>query len=136
MNEPHKKYTGESRFPLIMQNVHRYFFYGGDRRSALILAYDAMLALIEKPDGLGTWILIVNAVLIDAVFPVVPLLPSHHGRSPEPLLQAPLRYRAWTWSPSSTPSTSSSRWVSMFSVMGADFYVRLVAKGIIAFSFA
>jgi hypothetical protein len=26
--------------------------------------------------------------------------------------------------------------ISMFSVMGADLYVRLVAKGIIAFSFA
>ena len=25
--EPHKKYTGETRFPLIVQNVHRYFFY-------------------------------------------------------------------------------------------------------------
>ena len=27
MAEPHGKYTGETRFPLIMQNVHRYFFY-------------------------------------------------------------------------------------------------------------
>ena len=25
--EPHAKYTGETRFPLILQNVHRYFFY-------------------------------------------------------------------------------------------------------------
>ena len=25
--EPHKKYTGETRFPLILQNVHRYFWY-------------------------------------------------------------------------------------------------------------
>ncbi len=25
--EPHEKYTGETRFPLIMQNIHRYFFY-------------------------------------------------------------------------------------------------------------
>ena len=25
--EPHKKYTGETRFPLILQNIHRYFFY-------------------------------------------------------------------------------------------------------------
>src|ERR1700678_2762795 len=27
--EPHKRYSGETRFPLIMQNVHRYFFYAG-----------------------------------------------------------------------------------------------------------
>ena len=25
--EPHAKYTGETRFPLIVQNLHRYFFY-------------------------------------------------------------------------------------------------------------
>ena len=25
--EPHAKYTGETRFPLILQNSHRYFFY-------------------------------------------------------------------------------------------------------------
>jgi len=25
--EPHKSYTGETRFPLVFQNVHRWFFY-------------------------------------------------------------------------------------------------------------
>ncbi|HWL99649.1 MAG TPA: hypothetical protein VNP20_20070, partial [Nocardioidaceae bacterium] len=25
--EPHQKYTGETRFPLLGQNLHRYFFY-------------------------------------------------------------------------------------------------------------
>src|SRR5689334_5146388 len=25
--EPHGRYTGETRFPLILQNAHRYFFY-------------------------------------------------------------------------------------------------------------
>ena len=27
--EPHAKYTGETSFPLIFQNLHRYFFAGG-----------------------------------------------------------------------------------------------------------
>ena len=27
VREPHAKYTGETRFPLILQNVHRYFFW-------------------------------------------------------------------------------------------------------------
>ena len=30
VREPHAKYTGETRFPLIMQNLHRYFFYARD----------------------------------------------------------------------------------------------------------
>ena len=25
--EPHATYTGETRFPLVLQNLHRYFFY-------------------------------------------------------------------------------------------------------------
>ena len=29
----HKKYTGETRFPLIFQNLHRYFFYAAGRSS-------------------------------------------------------------------------------------------------------
>ncbi len=27
VREPHAKYTGETRFPLILQNLHRYFLY-------------------------------------------------------------------------------------------------------------
>src|SRR5258708_15941823 len=27
VREPHAKYTGETRLPLVLQNVHRYFFY-------------------------------------------------------------------------------------------------------------
>ena len=29
VREPRRRYTGETRFPLIMQNVHRWFFYLG-----------------------------------------------------------------------------------------------------------
>ena len=27
VREPHARYSGETRLPLIMQNLHRYFFY-------------------------------------------------------------------------------------------------------------
>ena len=41
--EPHGKYTGETRFPLILQNIHRYFWYAAVV-VALILTYDVVLA--------------------------------------------------------------------------------------------
>ena len=41
--EPHAKYTGETRFPLILQNVHRYFWYA-TFVVALILTWDVVLA--------------------------------------------------------------------------------------------
>ena len=36
--EPHRRYTGETRFPLLGQNLHRYFFY-----AAVILSADQHL---------------------------------------------------------------------------------------------
>ncbi|HWL96646.1 MAG TPA: hypothetical protein VNP20_04825, partial [Nocardioidaceae bacterium] len=47
--EPHQKYTGETRFPLIGQNLHRYFFYAAVIIS-LINTYDAILAF-RTADG-------------------------------------------------------------------------------------
>ena len=40
--EPHKRYSGETQFPLIMQNVHRYFWYVA-MIFGVILSYDAIL---------------------------------------------------------------------------------------------
>ena len=41
--EPHSKYTGETRAPLILQNGHRWFFFAGLIFNA-ILTFDAVLA--------------------------------------------------------------------------------------------
>ncbi len=50
--EPHGKYTGESRFPLILQNIHRYFFYIALAFNVL-LTYDAVLAFRNQPGPVG-----------------------------------------------------------------------------------
>ena len=65
--EPHAKYTGETRFPLIIQNIHRYFFYLGILLN-IILTYDAVIAFRNHQGvwghaGLGTLVLVLNAVL-------------------------------------------------------------------------
>jgi hypothetical protein len=91
VREPHEKYTGETRFPLIVQNLHRYFFYMANL-IAILLTYDAVEAFHGKNGGigfgLGTLIMVVNAVLL-GLHAVLPLLPAHHRRAPEELLQAP-----------------------------------------------
>ena len=46
----HKTYSGETRFPLIVQNLHRYFFYAAVLIS-LINTWDAILAF-HGTDGL------------------------------------------------------------------------------------
>ena len=66
--EPHRRYTGETRFPLIAQNVHRYFFYLGLLFN-VVLACDAVLAFRDGTGawgqmGLGTLVLLANAALL------------------------------------------------------------------------
>ena len=64
--EPRGKYTGETRFPLIIQNAHRYFWMVAVLIS-LINTYDAILAF-HSPSGfgfgLGNIILVVNVLLL------------------------------------------------------------------------
>src|SRR5436190_405977 len=60
------RYGGESRFPLILQNVHRIFFYL-ILPFPIILLWDGVRAF-DFPDGfgmgVGTVVLLVNAVLL------------------------------------------------------------------------
>ena len=88
--EPHGRYSGETRFPLIVQNAHRYFFYFAILIS-LINTYDAVRAFKGKDGGigigLGTIIIVVNVVLLWAVHGVLSFLPAHHGWAAQALLQ-------------------------------------------------
>ena len=90
--EPHKAYTGETRFPLIIQNVHRYFFYFA-LLVAGVLTYDAFLAFHGEDGGfgigLGTVVLWVNVVLIWGYTLGCHSCRQHHRRTAQPLLPAP-----------------------------------------------
>lgn len=99
--EPHSAYTGETRFPLILQNLHRYFFYAA-LPVAAILTYDT--ALTFRNDryewghmGLGTLVFLVNIVLIWAY-----TLSCHScrhiiGGRLKHFSKHPVRYRLWGW---------------------------------------
>ncbi len=72
VGEPRKVYRGEQTFPLIMQNVHRYFLYLGFVLLAF-LAHDVWKALwfVDPATGqksfgigVGTLVLAVNVVLL------------------------------------------------------------------------
>jgi hypothetical protein len=74
VGEPRKKYLGESAFPLILQNVHRYFLYLALAFLALLL-WDAVqgfrFADYSKPGagrtfgiGVGSLVLLINPILL------------------------------------------------------------------------
>jgi hypothetical protein len=131
--EPHRSYSGETRFPLILQNVHRYFFYAGLVLN-VILTWDAIIAFRDRNGnwghlGLGTLILLANAILL-----WVYSLSCHScrhvvGGRINHFSKHPLRYWAWTQVSRLNASHMLFAWVSLFSVAFADFYVRLLASG-------
>jgi hypothetical protein len=71
------KYTGETRLPLILQNVHRYFWVIAGLIS-IVNTWDAINAFHGKDGGFGI-----------GLHPVLPLVPPRHGRTAQDLLQGP-----------------------------------------------
>ncbi len=132
--EPHKKYTGETRFPLLGQNLHRFFFYAAFPVAA-VLTYDAVIAFHGKDGGfgigLGTLILVVNVLLIWAY-----TLSCHScrhliGGRLKHFSKHPVRYWMWGQVTKLNEKHMQLAWASLFSVGLADLYVALVASGTI-----
>ncbi|UXX95266.1 hypothetical protein N7U49_31145 [Streptomyces sp. AD2-2] len=131
--EPHKKYSGETRFPLILQNVHRYFFYAAILVAGT-LTYDTVLTFRDEHYhwghmGLGTLVFLVNIVLIWAY-----TLSCHScrhivGGKLKHFSKHPVRYRAWKFVGKLNNRHMQLAWASLISVAAADFYVYLVASG-------
>ncbi|HLL32762.1 MAG TPA: hypothetical protein VK545_02470 [Streptomyces sp.] len=132
--EPHEKYTGETRFPLILQNIHRYFFYAAIPVAG-ILTYDTVLAFRDEHYdwghmGLGTLVFLINIVLIWAY-----TLSCHScrhivGGKLKHFSRHPVRYRMWQWVGKLNARHMLLAWTSLASVALADFYVYLVASGV------
>lgn len=131
--EPHKKYTGETRFPLIMQNIHRYFFYAGVL-VAVVLSYDTLLGFRNADYewghmGLGTLVFLANIVLIWLY-----TLSCHScrhivGGKLKHFSKHPVRYRLWGMVGRLTGRHMLLAWASLISVALADLYVYLLATG-------
>jgi hypothetical protein len=128
------RYTGETRFPLILQNIHRYFFYLA-LPFPLILAWDALRAF-HFPEGwgigLGTVILLVNAVFL-ALYTLSCHSCRHLcGGRLNSFSKAPVRYWMWRQVSALNARHMLLAWVSLVFVALADLYVRLVATGAIS----
>jgi hypothetical protein len=138
VGEPRQQYRGEASFPLIVQNVHRYFLYFA-ALFLVVLASDVWKALwFDDPAtgrvsfglGLGTLVLAVNVVLLGGYTLGCHSLRHLIGGFLDELSRSPTRRRAygcvsclnrrhmvWAW--------SSLAWVGF-----ADLYVRLCAMGV------
>jgi hypothetical protein len=136
--EPYKRknYTGERRFPLVLQNIHRYAFYAA-AIFILILSYDAIRSLFWEDGfhlGLGTIILTVNIVLLATyTFSCHSFRHLIGGRVNCYSCTLVSRTRHGIWKQVSFLNARHSLYASasLISVMVADFYIRLAASGVI-----
>jgi hypothetical protein len=131
--EPHSRYTGETRMPLLIQNSHRYFFYAAVAIS-VINTYDAIVAF-HSPSGfgfgLGNVILTGNVILL-----WIYTLSCHScrhivGGRLKHFSKHPVRY--WFWSQVSVINNRHMMWawITLGTLVLTDFYIMLVASGTI-----
>lgn len=130
--EPHAKYTGERRFPLVLMNSHRYFFI---LASILLLVnvYDALKAFQGKDGGfgmgLGTLLMVVNVVML-ALYSLSCHACRHIvGGRLKHFSKHPVRYRLWTWVSKLNPKHGNFAMTSLFTVILTDFYIMAVSLG-------
>jgi len=131
---PHERYSGETKFPLILQNIHRWFWYPAVAL-CVVLTYDAVLAF-RNPEGqwghmgLGTVILIINVALLSLYTFGCHACRHIIGGRLKHFSRHPLRYRAWTWVSKLNGKHMQFAWASLTWLAVSDIYVTLLAHGV------
>jgi len=139
VGEPRHGYRGETAFPWILQNAHRFFLYLAIVVGA-ILFYDALLAF-RWPDGhggirfgfgVGTLLMLANAIFILVyTFSCHSLRHLVGGRIDCFSCSQTSRFRFKLWRAISRVNEHHGFWAmfSMVFIGVADVYLRLVATG-------
>nr|WP_042181191.1 hypothetical protein [Kibdelosporangium sp. MJ126-NF4]CTQ96498.1 putative succinate dehydrogenase [membrane anchor subunit] (succinic dehydrogenase) [Kibdelosporangium sp. MJ126-NF4] len=133
--EPRVEYSGETKFPLILQNLHRYFFYIAGV-VALINTYDAIVAF-HSPDGgvgmgLGNVILLINVIMLWAYTLSCHSCRHIAGGRLKHFSAHPIRYKLWTVVSKLNVRHMQLAWITLGTLMLTDLYVMLVASGFIS----
>jgi hypothetical protein len=137
VGEPRKTYLGERSFPLIMQNVHRYFLYVA-LIFILILAYDVWKALGFTDAsgneslglGIGTIVLAINVVLLGGYTFGCHSLRHLVGGFVDQFSKAPACYQVYRCVGCFNRRHMLWAWMSLFWVGFTDLYVRFCSMGI------
>ena len=137
VGEPRNSYLGERSFPLILQNVHRYFLYVA-LVFLVILAHDVWKAMwFATPDGgttfgigVGTLVLALNVVLLGGYTLGCHSLRHLVGGRFDERANRPVSKVAYDCASCMNRRHMLWAWMSLFGVAFADLYVRLCSMGI------
>ena len=137
VSEPRKGYRGEHSFPLIIQNIHRYFLYLA-LIFLVILSYDVWVAL-WFPDGnggktlgigIGTLVLAGNVIFLGGYTLGCHSLRHLVGGVVDLLSKAPIRRGAYNCVSCLNRRHMLWAWMSLFWVGFSDVYVRFIAPAV------
>ena len=126
-------YTGETRFPLVFQNLHRYAFY-----LAIVvigfLGWDAVEAFRFEDGfgiGVGTLLMWVNVVLLAGYTFSCHSCRHLCGGRVDVFSKAPTSYGLWKIVTRLNERHPLFAWFSLGSVGLTDLYIRLVSMGVL-----
>jgi hypothetical protein len=132
VKEPGKTYKGESRFPFILQNSHRYFFYIASLL-ALVNTYDAVHSFFPKYGGFGFGIgsLLMVAMVASLWLYTLSCHACRHvmGGKLKHFSKHPVRYRMWGMVSKLNHKHMQFAWISLLLVMATDIYIMSVSAG-------
>jgi hypothetical protein len=126
VHEPATSYTGESSFPLILQNSHRYFFY---LASILLLinTYDAVKSFLPPAGGfrIGVGSVLLTAMVISLWLYSMSCHACRHlfGGRLKHFSRHPVRYWLWTQISKLNGRHMQFAWISLVLVMLTDVYI-------------
>ena len=136
VGEPRKSYWGENSFPLILQNLHRYFLYLAIL-FLFLLSYDVILATrFENADGttsfglgLGTLILAINVVLLSGYTLGCHSLRHLIGGYLNVFRGKPVQAKCFSCVSCLNKRHMIFAWLSLTSVGFSDLYIRMCSMG-------
>ncbi len=123
--EPHGRYSGETRFPLIAMNFHRYFFWLAGIL-LLVNTFDAVKAFHGESGfriGLGTVIMCVNVVMLWLYSLSCHACRHAVGGRINNFSKHPLRYKMWTGVSRLNPYHGNFAMASLVTVIFTDAYI-------------
>jgi hypothetical protein len=134
VGEPKRSYSGETKFPFILQNLHRYALYLAIVFLAFLWkdAYDAFWWDGKFGMGVGTLVLLVNIILLTTYTLSCHSLRHLAGGRLDCFSCASFgkpRHGAWSFLTKLNERHMLFAWMSLISVGFADFYIRMVACG-------
>lgn len=132
VGEPRKSYWGERSFPLLIQNIHRYFLYLA-LIFIVILAWDAFKAYQFEDGwgvGLGSLVLTINPILLGGYTLGCHSLRHLIGGRLDVMSNSPARTQAYDCVTCLNKKHMVWAWCSLVWVAFTDLYVRLCSMGI------